>query len=329
MIGRRHVVIGLGLMASKAPAIVRAQPRMPHIIIAALRLPGPEEGFSGVRSMMEALATLGWIEGRSARVEVLSAEGRTERLAAVAQEAVRRRPDVIVANGAAVTGALAAETREVPIVMSASAFDPVERGWAESYSRPRGNITGMTFAADDAADKQIAFLKEAAPGIRKLGVLRNGANPLNLVVVRRIEQAASAADLEMTIAPTTVAADVPGAVATLRANGADALIAIVDPVMDGLRADVAAAATLAGMPTLAQLSFYAQAGFLLTYAADLSDLHRRGAAFVDRILRGSRPGDLPIERPTKFGLTINLRTARTLGLSISPLLLAQADEVIE
>jgi putative ABC transport system substrate-binding protein len=325
-VNRRTLLAGT---AALWPASTWGQQRLPLVVIAALRIPGPEEGFSGVRTVVEELATLGWIDGLTMRVEVVSAEGRTENLAAIAREAVQRRPDVIVANGAAVTGALAAETQTLPIVMSVSAFDPVERGWAKSYNRPGGNITGMTFAADEAADKQIAFLREAAPGIRKLGVLRNSANPLNSVVVRRIEQAAAAAGLLTDVAGVAAPPEVPEAVITLRGAGVDALIAVVDPVMDGMRVLVAEAANAAGLPTAAQLSFYVQAGFLLAYAPDLTDLHRRGAVFVDRILRGARPGDLPIQRPTQFGLTLNMRTARRLRLSIPLALIAQADEVIE
>ena len=318
------------LLASIAvPLGAGAQTARRHIVLAVLREPAVTDEISMPRTAIAALRELGWVDGQNARVELASAGARVVDLPELARDVIGRKPDVIMAQGGTVTAALVAATREVPIVMSTSAFDPVERGWAESYSRPGRNVTGITFIADEAVDKQLELLKEAAPSMRHVGLLRTRENAATRSILERARSSAARLNLRTSVADVDGESGVEPAIEQLRRAGADALLPIVDPVMDGLRARIAELAIRHRLPSAAQIAYYASAGILITYAADLNELHRRCAAYVDRILRGTPRGELPIERPTKFGFTLNLRTARAIGLSVPSSLLARADEVIE
>lgn len=319
----------LGAIGLPRVASASAQTRVPTIAIVLLREPSASEGFSMSRTAVATLKSLGWETGRTALVEVTSAGGRLSDLPSIAEQVVKRNPDVIMAAGGSVTAAVAAATREIPIVMSASAFDPVERGWAETYSRPGRNVTGLTFGADEVVDKQLELLTKVAPGVRHVGLLRTRANAANRSIIDRAEQTAPKLGLRTTLGELGAETEIEAVLTQMRSAGADALLPIVDPIMDGMRARLAEAALRLRLATAAQLPFYATAGFLVTYAADLTDLHRRACTYVDQILKGRKAAELPIERPTKFTFTLNLKTARALGLAISPLVLAEADEVIE
>jgi putative ABC transport system substrate-binding protein len=323
---RREALIGAFALLTARPAPAQ-QGRVPTVAILILGQRFSESGLH--RTAPATLSELGWIDGRNVRIEVHAAEGRLADLASMVADAVRRKPDVIMAGGGTVTTVAVAVTREIPIVMAASAFDPIERGWAESYNRPGRNVTGVTFAADEAVDKQLELLKEVAPEIRRVALLRTRANDANRAIVERAEAVAPRLGLLATMVEIGTADEVEPTIARLRSAETEALLAVVDPVMDGFRNRVADAAIRYRLPTAGQLPFYGSAGFLVTYAADLRLLHVRAAEYVHRILQGANPGELPIERPTKFVLTLNLRTARAMGLVIPPTLLARADEVIE
>lgn len=322
---RRELIVGSLLL----PHLAAAQAGQAHVVIAVLRSPAPSEDISLPRTAAATLRDLGWIDGQNLRLEVVSAEGRLDRLPQLARDVVARAPTVIMTQGGTVTAAMMDATRDLPIVMGTSAFDPVERGWARSYGRPGGNLTGITFVADEAVDKQLELLKEAAPRIRHVGLLRTRGNDATRSILSRAQATAPRLGLRADVADVDGEDGVEPAIQVLRNTGADALLPIVDPIMDGLRRRIAEVAIQYRMPSAAQIGYYASAGILITYAADLTDLHRRSTAYVDRILRGAAPGELPIERPTKFTFTLNLRTARAIGLDVSPNLLARADEVIE
>jgi len=242
---------------------------------------------------------------------------------------LRQQPDVIVAAGGTVTLHTVALTRTIPIVMSASSTDPVRAGWAESYARPGGNVTGLTFANDEVVEKQLQLLKQAAPNLTHVGILHTPGNEAVGWIAERAFQAAAALGFERTLAQLGGPDEVEGVLERLRAIGADAVLVIADPIIDNLRSRIADAAGARLMATAGQLEFYAASGFLITYAPQQNAIYRRAAVFVDQILRGARPAELPIERPTKYIFTINAGTARKLGLAVSPAVLSVADEVIE
>jgi putative ABC transport system substrate-binding protein len=322
-----------GLLA--APLLVRSgwsQPaRVPTVALLTVGRPeGPGDPSGPMHETVRtALADLGWIDGQTVRLEVAHARGRIHDLGGIVEELARKQVDVIVAGGGTVTAASFKATRTIPIVMAASAFDPVHAGWAESYARPGRNVTGLTFATDDAVGKQLELLKKVAPGVGRVALLRTRGNLANAGIVERARSVAPQVGLETTIGDIGSADEVESTIQKLRNEGAEAVLAVVDPAMDNLRNRIAAVAIPLRMPTVGQLPFYAEAGFLITYAADLRLLHRRSAEYVDRILKGAKPGDIPIERPTKFLFTLNARTARAMNLAIDPTVLALADEVIE
>ena len=277
----------------------------------------------------QALSELGWVEGESVQVEIHDAAGSIERMRGVVEQLLKRQVSVLVTASGTVTSQAVAATREVPIVMSASGFDPVEAGWADSYARPGRNVTGLTLATDEAVGKQLELLKSAAPTAQHIGLLRSPESQANRSILERAQAVAKGLGLTTTVALTGAPDDIDGIVAQLKTNGVDALLAIADPALDAVRLQIAAAAIRHRLPTAGQLPFYADAGFLVTYSADLRLIHRLAATYVDRILRGASPGVLPIQRPNKFTFALNTNTARALGLTLPPAILALADEVIE
>jgi putative tryptophan/tyrosine transport system substrate-binding protein len=324
---RREVLVGMGAACASFPA--RAQKRLPTI--AVLVLGGIPDGRPAplLETILPALAEFGWVEGRTARIVTADGGGRLDDIAMLVADFVELPVDVLVAGGAVVTGKALTVTTAIPIVMSASGLDPVAAGWAQSYSRPGGNVTGLTTLNDEIVDKQLEILKELAPSTVHVGLLSTRGNAAIIPAVERARLAAGALGVRLTHGELSGSEDVQPALDKLVASGADALFALTDPVMDNFRNRLAEVASVLRLPSTSQLSFYADAGFLMTYAADLRDIHRRTALFVDRILRGESPAEIPIERPSKFVLRINARTARTIGVEIPPTILARADEVLE
>jgi putative tryptophan/tyrosine transport system substrate-binding protein len=190
-------------------------------------------------------------------------------------------------------------------------------------------VTGLTLANDEAIPKQVQLLKEAVPAIRHVGFVKTRSNPITQEIADIGQQIAAAMSMKASLGLIEEAEDVEPEIDRLRSEGVDALLVVADPIIDNLRERIAEAAIAHGLPTAGQISFYADAGFLLTYAPVLSAIHRRAAVFADRILRGAKAGDLPIERPSKFVFALNLKTAKRMGLIVSPTLLSLADEVIE
>jgi putative ABC transport system substrate-binding protein len=241
---------------------------------------------------------------------------------------VEQRPAVIVAGGAAVTNILKQIAPTTPIVTSGTAVDPVRAGWAESYARPGGNITGLMLTNDDLTAKQIEIFRQMVPTMRHLGVFWSATNAAARETGTGAVVAAGAAGLRATLFP--VRRDTLDAVLDeTQKNGVDAILVIADPPMDDLRYRLAEAAIRRRLPAAGQLPFYADAGLLMTYSADLSALHRKSAEFVQKILRGTPPGVIPFEAPSKIVLRINARTARSLSLELSPMAISLADDVLD
>jgi putative ABC transport system substrate-binding protein len=279
-------------------------------------------------ALADALRELGWIEGKNVAFEHRYADNRLERLPELAAELVRLNVDVIVAMGTLAPLAARQATRTIPIVMGA-AGDPVGSGLVLSLARPGGNITGMSLMAPDLGGKRLELLKELLPRLSRVAVLWNAANPYPALVFKETQAAGQTLGIEVQSLEVRGPDDFDGAFEAARREHPDALITVEDPLTVTYRNLIADFAAGHRLPTLHGLSEFVTAGGLMSYGANLVDLYRRAAGYVDKILKGAKPADLPVQQPTKFELVINLKTAKALGLTIPPTLLAFADEVIE
>ena len=275
----------------------------------------------------QGLRELGWVEGQNVSIEYRWAGGHLDRLPALASELVRASVDVIlVAGGAGVRAALEA-SRTVSIV-SAITGDMVAAGFAASLARPGGRVTGLAVQFEDLASKQLQILKETVPKVIYIAILHH-TTPPNLVVLKATEAGARALGLKGRVFEIRDVPDLDGAFRTAKADRADAMYVLPSPTFNRHRARLAELALKHRLPGIYEAKEYVDAGGLMSYGPSFSDLYRRSAHYVDRILKGAKPGDLPIEQPTKFDLAINLKTAKALGLTIPPSLLQRADQVIE
>lgn len=326
-LGRVLVAVVL-LLAGSVGAQAQQPGKIPRV--GVLRPGNPPPGDLGQRDAFErGLRDLGWTPGRNIVIEYRYAEGRAERLPELAAELVRLPVDVIVASAPAGVRAAQQATRTIPIVMS-TLPDPVGEGFVPSLARPGGNITGLTLDSEDLAGKQVELLKEALPKLSRIAVLRNPSSPGWDVGRRHIEAAARRLKLEVKDFPVSRAADLPPAFAAMSQAGVEAVLVRRDVlVIERNRSEVVALAAQRRLPAMYNFRQFAESGGLMSYGANVNDIHRRSAGFVDRILKGAKPGDLPVEQPTTFELVINLKTARALGLTIPPALLLRADAVIE
>jgi len=277
-------------------------------------------------ALVEGLRELGWIEGENIVIERRYAENRSGRLPELAAELVRLDVHVIVAIGTLAPLAAKQATSTIPIVMTATG-DPVGAGLVASLAQPGGNVTGLSLMAPDLAGKRLELLKELVPSISHVAVLWNAANPYSALVFRETASAAQALRMEIQSLEVRSPADFGGALDTAKRQ--DALFTVEDPLTVTYRKEIANFAMVNRMPAIYGLREFAEAGGLMSYGANLVDLFRRAGTYVDKILKGAKPANLPVEQPTKFDFVINLRTARTLGLSVPDRLLALADEVIE
>jgi putative ABC transport system substrate-binding protein len=319
----RLIVAALALAAVPPPA--GAQPgKLPKIgILRQGSSPDPL-----VEAFRQALRDLGYVEGRNVSIEYRWAEGKTERLPALAAELVRLKVDVIVAGGA---DSLAARrvTATTPIVMPVS-VDPVGLGLVASLARPGGNVTGLASLWDEMPGKWMELLREVLPGLTRVAVLQDpGPTRTILSQVRASEAAARSLNLHLHVVRVARTEDLANAFADVAGKGADALIVLASPFLFAHRARVVELAARHRLPVVYhQAEYVVGSGGLMSYGPDVHDLFRRAAGYVDRILKGAKPADLPIEQPTKFELVINLRTARTLGLGIPESLRSRADQLV-
>jgi putative ABC transport system substrate-binding protein len=269
----------------------------------------------------------GWIEDRTVAIEYRWAEGRGERFAEIAAEFVRLKVDVIVTAGTDAVIAVKKATSVIPIVFG-TAGDPVANGLVASLARPGGNVTGLSNQSADIAGKRLDLLREVVPRLRRLAIMANVASSIGALEMREVQAAAQTLGLEVATLEIRRAEDIEAAFEMLK-GGADALYVVTEPLANTNRIQINTLALRAGLPTLHGQRPYVEAGGLLSYGANIPDLFRRAADMVDKILRGTNPGDIPVEQPTKFDLAINSRTAKALGLQIPDKLLALANEVIE
>jgi putative ABC transport system substrate-binding protein len=280
-----------------------------------------------VGAFVQRLRELGRIDGRNVAIEYRWAEGRTERLSEFAAEFVRLKVDVIVTSATPPVIAAKQATSIIPIVFAAVG-DPVGTGLVTSLARPGGNVTGLSLQATDLAGKRLDLLREVVPGLRRLAVMANVSAPPAVLEIAEVQTTARALGLEVVASEIRRAEDIAPAFESFKGR-AEALYVCNDPLVTTNRIRINTLALGMGLPTMYNVREFVGAGGLMSYGPNFLDLYRRAAEFVDMILRGAKPAEIPVEQPTKFDLVINLTTAKALGLKVPEAFLLRADEVIE
>ena len=325
---RRRDCIGLlgGVVASAllAPHAARAQQKLRSVGFLGTGTPLTQGTW--LAALVQRLHELSWIDGRTITLDVRWAEGRPERYTEIATEFVGRKADVIVTSGSAVP-ALMRATSVIPIVFGIDG-DPVGRGLVASLARPGGNVTGLSALIPDLAGKRLELLRDMLPQFRQLAVMGNLGFASALQEINEVQIAGRTLGVEVLSAPIRRPEDIAPAFDAFNGK-VDALYVCGDALTTSQQRRINTLALGARLPTIFGTRGYAETGGLVAYGPNFPDLHRRAGDYVDKILRGAKPGDLPVEQPIKFDLVINLMTAKVIGLTISPMLLARAEEVIE
>jgi putative ABC transport system substrate-binding protein len=324
---RRAFITVLGGAAAAWPLAVRGQQpaKMPTIGFLGSNTHATQSKWTA--AFTERLHELGWIEGRTIAIEFRWAGGRSERGAEIAAEFVRLKVDVIVTSGTAFVAATKRATSLIPIVFAVVA-DPLGSGLVKSLARPDGNVTGLSLQYTDLASKRLELLREIVPGLRQLAILANVKSPGAQLEMRAAQVIAESLSLKITALEIRQGEDIAPGVGSLK-DRTDALYVCSDPLVATYRAQISALALNARLPTVHGLREHVEVGGLMSYGASFPAMFRRAAELVDKILRGAKPADIPVEQPTKFDFVINLKTAKALGLEVPPMLLVRADEVIE
>ncbi len=321
MTTRRAFIGAVTLGVLTAPLAAEAQQAGKMFRIGAL-------GVGSLEPLRQSLRELGYVEGLNLAIEWRDAEGKTERFGDLAAELVRLKVDVIVAANPAATFAAKKSTASIPIVM-VNTPDPVQLGLVVSLGRPGGNITGTTTLSADLSIKQLELLKEAVPRAVRIAVLWNPSNPWHPLALKGVEVAARSLAVQLQSLEVRGPEELDNAFAAITRERAGAVLVLSDPMTFFHRTRLADLAAKRRLPTMYGVRGYVDAGGLMSYWAHQADLYRRVGSYVDRILKGAKPADLPVEQPTKFELVINLKTAKALGLTIPPSLLGRADEIIQ
>jgi putative tryptophan/tyrosine transport system substrate-binding protein len=325
ILSRRKAIAVVGAAASTWPIVGRAQ----RPVLVAILLPGTPAGYdSYLRAFSDGLRELGYVEGGNIRFEIRFADGHLERLPQLADDLVRLNPSVIVSAPLPASLAARQATKTIPIVMATGA-DPVRFGLVASLARPGGNVTGLTNFSEVLPAKQIDLLRELVPNLARVGVLVNISNPLHFPQWSEMEKAAKVRGLTLVREDTQDVDGLDAAFAAFAQARVQAVLVSPDTIFFMLRKHIAELATSTGLPAIYGYRDHVEAGGLVSYGPDPREQYRRAATYVDRILKGAKPADLPVEQATKIELVLNLRTARALGISVPPFLLALADEVIE
>jgi putative tryptophan/tyrosine transport system substrate-binding protein len=324
---RRGFICLIGATTTAWPLYARAQQLVKQRTIGFLGSSTPLAMSQWVAGFVQRLRDLGWIEGRTVTIEYRWAEGRSSRAAEIAAEFVQLKVDVIVTYGTSPVLAAKQATSVIPIVFAA-ANDPVGAGLVASLARPDGNVTGLSVQQVDAAGKRLELLREVVPGLRRLAIMANIGNPGAALEMGEAQVAARTLGLEVTTIEIRRGEDIAPGFDTLKGQ-AEALYVCTDPLVITNRARIQTLAMGARLPAVYNSREYVETGGLMSYGPNFLDQWRRAAEIVDKILRGAKPGDIPVEQPTKFDLVLNLTTAKALGLAVPPSLLTRADEVIE
>jgi putative tryptophan/tyrosine transport system substrate-binding protein len=325
---RRAFIAGVGA-AAFAPFVAQAQQQARVRRVGVLMTSAQDaDGTARLAAFQKGLQALGWRDGANMRVDVRWGAADTERIRAIAKELVGTRPDVILATSGRVVRILQGETRELPIVF-VGPVDPVAAGHVASIARPGGNTTGFTSAEDSFAAKWLEILKEVAPAVKTVGFIASPDNPAAPRLQGVLQKTVASFGVRLIVEPVRNAADVERAVATVAREPDAGLILPLDLTISVYLPLLAELTVRHRMPAVSGYASFSAGGGLISYGPDVADTYRRAASYVDRILKGEKPADLPVQAPDKFQLAINLKTARTLGLAVPPTLLARADEVIE
>jgi putative tryptophan/tyrosine transport system substrate-binding protein len=322
---RREFITLVGVAGAMWPLAARAQQLGKLPTIGFLGTTSAAAWSPWTAAFTQRLRELGWIEGRTIAIEYRWAEARSERFAEIAAEFVRLKVDVIITGGSAAAAAKEA-TSVVPIVFVLG--EPVGTGLVATLARPGGNVTGLSNQQTDLPGKRLELLREVLPSLRQLAIMANVDYPEAVLEMREVQAISKTLGLEVATVEIRRAEDIAPAFEALKGR-ADALYVITDALVSTNRIRINTFALAARLPTMHGVREYVEAGGLMSYGADYSDLFRRAGDYVDKILRGAKPADIPVEQPTKFDLVVNLITAEALGLTVPPSLLAIADEVIE
>jgi putative ABC transport system substrate-binding protein len=327
----RFYTIGLVAMLAfallMAPHAATAQQAGETVTIGYLGNSSPALEAPQVDAFREGLRQLGYVEGQNLVIQYQWAEGQPDRYAVLAQALVRLKPDVILTAGTPGTLAAKHATQSIPIV-TAIAGDPVAAGLVASLAQPGGNVTGLSTLAPELEGKRLELFKQAVPTLSRVVALRNPANPFTTIAWQGLEPVAAALGIQLQPVEVRGPHDLDRALATIKEARPDGLIVVPDRLLLAYRAAIVQFMAEHRLPGMFPFRQFVDEGGLLAYGPDYTDMYRRAATYVAKILKGAKPGDLPVEQPMKFELVINLKTAQALGLTISPILLFQADEVI-
>ena len=326
---RRAFVTGLGALLAAPPAAEAQQtPTIPHIGVLLPTSRSDPRTAQFLDAFRDGLRALGYAEGQNIATEIRFAEEQWERLPALVADLIRAKVDVIVTYTTPAAQAAKRATTTIPIVIAAVS-DPIAAGLVVSLPHPGGNITGLSQMIPELVAKQLEILKEAAPNVSRVALLENPANPGTAPQVRHARDAAGALGMHVQLLEARGPSDIENALATIPSERAAALVVLIDSMLIDHRRRIVDLAARRRLPTVSGTREIVEAGGLMSYGPSIRDMFRRAAAYVDKILKGAKPADLPVEQPTKFEFVINLKTAKALGLTIPPSLLLRADQVIE
>jgi len=324
---RRAFVTTLAAGALLLPRAAPAQPVAGRVARVGYLTPSSVAARGGIVELRRHLRDLGYVEGRDIRFEIRGANEDFERLPDLAADLVRSGVDLIVAVSPPAIRAAENATSTIPIVM-VSGTDPVVGLFVASLARPGGNVTGVTTYLPELAGKRLEVLRECVPGLRRVAVLANLRNPSSAAEVRETEAAARTMALEIQVTDARLPEQYPDAFASMTRSGARAVFVTADPVLSSNRERIMQLAASHRLPAMYEWPEIVEAGGLLSYGPTLAEINTRVAAYVDKILKGAKPADLPVERPTRFELAVNLKTAAALGITIPPAVVARAGRVI-
>ena len=326
MVRRRQLlIVAVGFLAS-----IRSHAQSPEkkFRVAMLMPVSAADATGNIDAFRQGLRELGYVEGRHFVIEPRYSEGRNERLRDLAAELVKQKVDILVTWGTPAARAATGATKTIPIV-TAAVVDPVGTGLVASLAQPRGNLTGLTSGGAELSRKSLQLLKELLPDAARVAILWNPASPPQLVMFRETQLAADVLKMRLQSVRTSDPEELENAFSLIRQTRPDALLVLQDPMLQAHRTRIIDFATRIRLPAMYERKPWVDAGGLMSYGVSFPDNFRRAARFVDKILKGAKPADLPVEDPTRFELIINLRTAKALGLTIPQSVLLRADQVIE
>ncbi len=322
------VVLACALLVAPLAAAAQQPAKVPRVGFLSPTSPSDPARQRGLAAFRQGLRELGYVEGHNIAIESRWADDKYNRLPDLAADLVRLKVDVIVAAAVPAIRAAKETTRTIPIVM-AVVVDPVATGLVASLARPGGNVTGLSMMAPELVGKQMELLKEVVPKVSRMALLWNPANPGNLPQLQEAEVAARALGVRVQPLEARDPKEIDSAFAAMTRDRAGALMVLVDAMLVTQRTQIAGLAAKRRLPAVYGLRDHAEAGGLMSYGPHLPDLYRRAATYVDKILKGAKPAELPVEQPTRFELVVNLKTAKALGLTFPPSILIRADQLIQ